>query len=464
MILRSRIRGFAAKPIKHRNTRVDTIVYNKIFKEGVHNLETYSLVILLVILVSMSAFFSASETALTAFNRGKLKEISEKSQKKAELLRNWLKRPNEMLTALLIGNNIVNILASSIATAAAISFLGEDPRAIAIATAGMTIILLIFGEITPKVVAKAYSTTISNHVVKFVYLLSKIFLPVSYILMFISRFIARMFGVKLDDIAFLITEEEIKSVVSVGEEEGIIEEEEKKMIHSIFEFTDTTVKEIMIPRTTVFALEAGKTLNEVWESIISTGYSRIPVYDERIDNIIGVFYLKDLFNIIKEGNLDIQVRDFIREAYFVPETKPLFEMLEEFKKKQIHMAIVIDEYGGTAGIITIEDLIEEIVGDINDEFDIEHDEEIKKVADNKFIVDALLDIEFLNNELSINLPVSEDYDSLGGYIYAVLGRVPIEKDTIFNKENKLEIKVLQVDNKRIVKALIIKREVKHEQD
>ena len=236
------------------------------------------------------------------------------------------------------------------------------------------------------------------------------------------------------------------------------------MIHSIFEFTDTTVKEIMIPRTTVFAIEAGKTLNEVWENVISTGYSRIPVYDERIDNIIGVFYLKDLFNIIKEGNLDIQVRDFIREAYFVPETKPLFEMLEEFKKKKIHMAIVIDEYGGTAGIITIEDLIEEIVGDINDEFDIEHDEEIKKVADNKFIVDALLDIEFLNNELSINLPVSEDYDSLGGYIYAVLGRVPIEKDTIFNKESKLEIKVLQVDNKRIVKALIIKREVKDEQD
>ncbi len=427
-------------------------------------METYSLVILLVILVSMSAFFSASETALTAFNRGKLKEISEKSQKKAELLKNWLKRPNEMLTALLIGNNIVNILASSIATTVAISFLGNNSRAIAIATAGMTLLLLIFGEITPKVVAKAYSTTISSHVVKLVYILSKIFLPVSHVLMFLSRFIARMFGVKLNDISFLITEEEIKSVVSVGEEEGVIEEEEKKMIHSIFEFTDTTVKEIMIPRTTVFAIEAGKTLNEVWENVISTGYSRIPVYDERIDNIIGVFYLKDLFNIIKEGNLDIQVRDFIREAYFVPETKPLFEMLEEFKKKKIHMAIVIDEYGGTAGIITIEDLIEEIVGDINDEFDIEHDEEIKKVADNKFIVDALLDIEFLNNELSINLPVSEDYDSLGGYIYAVLGRVPIEKDTIFNKESKLEIKVLQVDNKRIVKALIIKREVKDEQD
>lgn len=427
-------------------------------------METYSLVILLVILVGMSAFFSASETALTAFNRGKLKEVAEKSDRTAELLKIWLKRPNEMLTALLIGNNIVNILASSIATTVAIQTYGDSPKAIAIATAGMTLLLLIFGEITPKVVAKAYSTSISGVVINVIYILSRIFSPVSHILMFMSKIISRLFGVKIDNIEFLITEEEIKSVVSVGEEEGVIEEEEKKMIHSIFEFTDTTVKEIMIPRTTVFALEAGKTLNEVWESIISTGYSRIPVYDERIDNIIGVFYLKDLFNIIKEGKLDIEVREFIREAYFVPETKALFEMLEEFKKKQIHMAIVIDEYGGTAGIITIEDLIEEIVGDINDEFDIEHDEEIKKVADNKFIVDALLDIEYLNNELSINLPVSEDYDSLGGYIYAILGRVPIEKDSIFNEDNTIEIKVLQVDNKRIVKALIIKREVKHEQD
>lgn len=427
-------------------------------------METYSLVILLVILVGMSAFFSASETALTAFNRGKLKGIAEKSDRTAELLKIWLKRPNEMLTALLIGNNIVNILASSIATTVAIQTYGDSPKAIAIATAGMTLLLLIFGEITPKVVAKAYSTTISGIVINVIYILSRVFYPVSHILMFMSKIISRLFGVKIDNIEFLITEEEIKSVVSVGEEEGVIEEEEKKMIHSIFEFTDTTVKEIMIPRTTVFALEAGKTLNEVWESIISTGYSRIPVYDERIDNIIGVFYLKDLFNIIKEGKLDIQVRDFIREAYFVPESKPLFEMLEEFKKMQIHMAIVIDEYGGTAGIITIEDLIEEIVGDINDEFDIEHDEEIKKVADNKFIVDALIDIEYLNNELSINLPVSEDYDSLGGYIYAILGRVPIEKDSVFNEDNTIEIKVLQVDNKRIVKALIIKREVKHEQD
>ena len=422
------------------------------------------MVILLIILVTMSAFFSASETALTAFNRSKLKAIAEKNQRKADLLKGWLKKPNEILTALLIGNNIVNILASSIATMVAISILGNNSRAIAISTGAMTILLLIFGEITPKVVAKAYSTHISNAVIKLVYMLSKLFLPISKILMVVSKLIARIFGVKIDEIAFLITEEEIKSVVSVGEEEGVIEEEEKKMIHSIFEFTDTTVKEIMIPRTTVFAVEASKTLEEIWDVITGNGYSRIPVYEEGIDNIIGVFYIKDIFNVIRDGKLNMQVKSFIREAYFVPETKALVEMLEEFKKKHIHMAIVLDEYGGTSGIITIEDLIEEIVGDINDEFDIEHDEEIKKVADNKYIIDAMLDVEFLNEELSIDLPVSDDHDSLGGYIYSVLGRVPLEKDTITHDNGKVEIRVLEVDNRRIVKALIIKREEKEKDE
>ena len=425
---------------------------------------TYSLVILLIILISLSAFFSASETALTAFNRAKLKEVGDKNHKKAELLKGWLKGPNEMLTTLLIGNNVVNILSSSIATLIAITLWGSNPKAVAIATGGMTILLLIFGEITPKIVAKAYSTHISMAVVQLVNFLSRILLPITRILMFISKVIAKIFGVKIDNIALIITEEEIKSVVSVGEEEGVIEEEEKRMIHSIFEFTDTTVKEVMIPRTTVFAIEATKTLEEVWDTVLANGYSRIPVYDGRIDNVIGVFYIKDLFNIIREGNLNIQIKNFIREAYFVPETKGLVEMLEEFKKKQIHMAIVLDEYGGTAGIITIEDLIEEIVGDINDEFDNEHDKEIKKVAENKYIVDALLDIEYINEEIGIKLPTSEEYESLGGYIYSALGRVPLEKDSIFNEDNTVEIKVLQVDNKRIVKALIIKREVNDEQN
>ncbi len=424
-------------------------------------METYGLVILLLVLVGLSAFFSASETALTAFNRSKLKEISDESKTKGEMLKFWLKKPNELLTALLIGNNIVNILGSSIATMVAINFLGNNSKAIGIATATMTIILLIFGEITPKVIAKAYSTKISGAVIEFVFFLSKILLPISILLMSISKVIVKIFGTDLNNIGLIITEEEIKSVVSVGEEEGVIEEEEKKMIHSIFEFTDTTVKEIMIPRTTVYAVEASKTLNEVWEEMIGNGYSRIPVYEEKIDNIIGVLYLKDIFNVIRERQLDKAVKYLIREAYFVPETKPLFEMLEEFKKNQIHMAIVLDEYGGTSGIITIEDLIEEIVGDINDEFDGEHDEEIRKVADNKYIIDAMLSIDRINEEIGLNIPVSEDYDSLGGYIYSALGRVPLEKDIVNNEEDEMELRVLEVDNRRVVKVLLVLKGEEH---
>ncbi len=416
---------------------------------------------MLLVLVGLSAFFSASETALTAFNRSKLKEISDESKTKGEMLKFWLKKPNELLTALLIGNNIVNILGSSIATMVAINFLGNNSKAIGIATATMTIILLIFGEITPKVIAKAYSTKISGAVIEFVFFLSKILLPISILLMSISKVIVKIFGTDLNNIGLIITEEEIKSVVSVGEEEGVIEEEEKKMIHSIFEFTDTTVKEIMIPRTTVYAVEASKTLNEVWEEMIGNGYSRIPVYEEKIDNIIGVLYLKDIFNVIRERQLDKAVKYLIREAYFVPETKPLFEMLEEFKKNQIHMAIVLDEYGGTSGIITIEDLIEEIVGDINDEFDGEHDEEIRKVADNKYIIDAMLSIDRINEEIGLNIPVSEDYDSLGGYIYTALGRVPLEKDIVNNEEDEMELRVLEVDNRRVVKVLLVLKGEEH---
>ena len=217
----------------------------------------------------------------------------------------------------------------------------------------------------------------------------------------------------------------------------------------------------MIPRTTVYAVEASKTLNEVWEEMIGNGYSRIPVYEEKIDNIIGVLYLKDIFNVIRERQLDKAVKYLIREAYFVPETKPLFEMLEEFKKNQIHMAIVLDEYGGTSGIITIEDLIEEIVGDINDEFDGEHDEEIRKVADNKYIIDAMLSIDRINEEIGLNIPVSEDYDSLGGYIYSALGRVPLEKDIVNNEEDEMELRVLEVDNRRVVKVLLVLKGEEH---
>ncbi len=421
-------------------------------------METYSQIILLVILIMMSGFFSASETALTAFNRSKLPEIEEKSAYKAKLLKKWIKKPNKMLTAILIGNNIVNILSSAIATTVAMRLVGGG-EAILIVTALMTVVILIFGEITPKVVAKSYPTMVASFVISVIYPISILFSWLIAVLMFISRVIARLFNIKITDGNLMITEEDIKSFVNVGEQEGIIEEEEREMIHSIFEFGDARVRDVMVPRTTMFAVEGTKTLNDIWNEVIDNGFSRIPVYEESIDNIIGVVYVKDLFNVIREWKLEIEVKNFVRGAYFVPETKPLVEMLEEFKSKHIHIAIVVDEYGGTSGIVTIEDLIEEIVGEINDEFDEDEEESIKQVGENEFIVDAMLPIDEINDAVEINLNESEDYESLGGYIYSALGRVPEEKDLIKLEEEGLELRVLEVDNRRVVKVLIIKNEV-----
>ncbi len=323
----------------------------------------------------------------------------------------------------------------------------------------MTVIILIFGEITPKVVAKSYPTMVASFVISVIYPMSLLFSWLISVLMFISRVIARLFNIKITDGNLMITEEDIKSFVNVGEQEGIIEEEEREMIHSIFEFGDARVRDVMVPRTTMFAVEGNKTLNDIWNEVIDNGFSRIPVYEESIDNIIGVVYVKDLFNVIREGQLEVEVKNFVRGAYFVPETKPLVEMLEEFKSKHIHIAIVVDEYGGTSGIVTIEDLIEEIVGEINDEFDEEDEESVKKVGDNKYIVDAMLPIDEINDAVEIKLVESEDYDSLGGFIYSALGRVPEEKDLVKLEDEGLELRVLEVDNRRVVKVLIIKNEV-----
>lgn len=410
------------------------------------------LFIVLFLLIILSAFFSAAETALTAFSRTKLHDVEIKAPKKAKLLNYWLHHPNEILSGILVGNNIVNILSSSIATLLAITLWGSSSISVAIATASMTVLLLIFGEITPKIVAKTYSSQISVSVIYFIYILSKILLPITWVLMGIAKIILRVFRLKLTNTAFLITEEEIKSVVNAGEQEGVIEKGEKKMIYSIFDFNDTSVKEVMVNRTSMFSIECSKTIDELLDLIIENGYSRIPVYQNNIDNIIGILYQKDLFKIIREGNLSLTVGSCVRDVFFVPETKSLTEMLEEFKKNQIHIAVVINEYGGTAGLVTIEDLLEEIVGEIRDEFDFDESEDVKLISDGKYVVNALLDVDFVNEELNLDIPLSKDYNSIGGYLYASLGRIPLEKDRIIC--GNTEIIVIQVKNRRVEKVVI----------
>ncbi|MGL4787145.1 MAG: hemolysin family protein, partial [Cetobacterium sp.] len=393
----------------------------------------------LVVLILLSGFFSASETALTSFKTTDLEDIEKSNKKTAHLLKKWLKSPNEILTGMLLGNNIVNILGSSIATALAINIMGNSPRSLAIVTGIMTVLILIFGEITPKIMAKNNSKGFSKLVIGPMYYFGILMKPIVKILMWTSILIGRILGVEVKTENIMFTEEDLISFVNVGEAEGIIEEEEKEMIHSIVGLGETNAKEIMTPRTSMFAVEGNKTLDDIWEEMIEAGFSRIPVYEETIDNIIGVLYTKDVLNYLKAHSTDTQVKELVREAYYVPETKSIIEILQEFKSKKVHIALVLDEYGGIGGVLTIEDLLEEIVGEIRDEFDNEEEESIKEIDDNRYEVDAMLDIETINKSLNIDLPISEDYESLGGLIMSELGKIPAIGDIVDFQDVKLVV-------------------------
>ena len=419
--------------------------------------------LILVILILLSGFFSASEAALSAYRSNYLEKLDEeKHPKKYAVMKKWLKDPNAMLTGIVIGNNVVNILASSIATIVIVNYFGNKGSSVALATAIMTILILIFGEISPKLMARNNSAKIAEAVSVIIYVLSIILTPVVYCLIFISRFVGRILGVNMTSPQLMITEEDIISFVNVGNAEGIIEEDEKEMIHSIVTLGETSAKEVMTPRTSMLAFEAAKTINEVWDEIIDNGFSRIPIYEETIDNIIGILYVKDLMEHIKNNELDLPIKQFVRSAYFVPETKSIIEILKEFRGLKVHIAIVLDEYGGVVGLVTIEDLIEEIVGEIRDEYDDEDESFFKKVADNEYEVDAMTDIETINKELELNLPISEDYESLGGLIVTTTGKICEVGDEV--QIDNIYLKVLEVDKMRVSKVFIrILDEVKEEE-
>ena len=420
-------------------------------------MDTYQNVVLLVFLILLSGFFSASETALTAFRSIHLEKLEDgKHDKQVNLLKKWLKNPNEMLTGLLLGNNIVNILASSIATIVTIQFMGTSSKSVAVATIGMTVVILVFGEITPKIIAKNHSLKIAGVVIVIVYWFSFFTKPLIKILIWISKFIGKLLGIELEDETLMITEEDIISFVNVGEAEGIIEEDEKEMIHSIVGFGETSAKEVMTPRTAMLAFEGNKTIDDIWYEMVDNGFSRIPVYEDTIDNILGVLYIKDIMNCIKDGNTNVPIKNFIRPGYFVPETKSIIEILKEFKALKVHIAMVLDEYGGIVGLLTIEDLIEEIVGEIRDEFDTEEEEFITQIDENSYEVDAMIDIETLDKELCLNLPESDDYESLGGLIVTELGRLATIGDEL--KFNGVKLKVLEINKMRVSRVLIEKEQ------
>ena len=419
--------------------------------------------LILVILILLSGFFSAAEAALSAYRSNYLEKLDEEKHPKTyAVLKRWLKDPNSMLTGIVIGNNVVNILASSIATVVIVDYFGNKGSSVALATAIMTILILIFGEITPKLMARNNSSKIAESVSVIIYVMSIILTPIVACLIFISRLVGRILGVNMTSPQLMITEEDIISFVNVGNAEGIIEEDEKEMIHSIVTLGETNAKEVMTPRTSMLAFEGTKTINEVWDEILENGFSRIPVYNETIDDIIGILYVKDLMEHIKNGDLNSPISEFVRTPYYVPETKSIIEILKEFRTLKVHIAMVLDEYGGVVGLVTIEDLIEEIVGEIRDEYDDEEDSFYKKIADNEYEVDAMTDIETINKDLELELPISEDYESLGGLIVTTLGRICNVGDEI--EIDNIHLKVLEVDKMRVSKVFIKIMEKEQEEE
>lgn len=423
-------------------------------------------ILFLLFLIMLNAFFAASEMALISLNDNRVNIMAEDGNKKAKLLKNLLNEPSKFLATIQIGITLAGFLASAFA---AESFAGRlvlllknvninlpeiwlKNFSLILITLILSYITLVLGELVPKRIAMKKSEPISMFVVKPLNVLSIITSPFVKLLTISTNFFVRLFGINPNEEDDNVTEEEIRMMVDVGEEKGTIHESEKFMINNIFEFNDKTVKDIMTHRTEIFALPIEANLKEVVSFINIEKYSRIPIYEDNIDNIIGILYSKSLIHILVEENHEENfiLKDIIKKPYFVPASKRINELFKELQKNKIHIAVVIDEYGGTAGIITLEDLLEEIVGNIFDEYD-EDEKDILKLDDHTFIINGATSLDAIEDYFDVKLPI-EKYDTLNGFLIGQLGKIPKKDDNAIVEYNDLVFKVEDVDEKRITKV------------
>jgi putative hemolysin len=387
--------------------------------------------------VLCSAFFSASETALFAANRVVLRQRRAQGDRRARAAYGLLNHASELLTTLLAGNTMANVGATVLATSIAVSLMGRRSAEWA-AFLGATILLLIFAEIAPKTLAARHADQFALAVAGPICTLQRVLTPLIRVMSLVATALVRPFGAHITHRAPLVTEEQLRFLVEVGEEEGVIEEEEREMIHSIFEFGDTVVREVMRPRVDIIAVPADATVNRAIGLMSEYGHSRLPVYEGSIDHITGVVYMRDLVPVLRSGKLDQPVSEVKRPAFFVPETKKVDELFKEMQQRKVSMAIVVDEFGGTAGLVTVEDLLEEIVGEIQDEYDLE-EKPIQLLDANTAVVNARIHVEEVNDLLGVRLPM-DDVDTVAGLVYSLFGRVPVpgEKVTLPGVEIRVE--------------------------
>ena len=404
--------------------------------------------IVLFILLLLSAFFSSAETCLTTVNKIRMRSLAEDGNKQAKVVLQITEDPGKLLSAILIGNNIVNLSASALTTTIAYNLGGS---AVAIATAIITVAILIFGEITPKTVATIHAEKLALSYAYPIRFIMWIITPLSIIINAISRVI--FFIIRIDPNAKpdAMTEEELRTIVDVSHESGVIEEEEREMINNVFDLGDAKAKDVMVPRVNVTFADVESSYNELIDIFREDKFTRLPVYEETTDNVIGTINMKDL--LLYDNTKNFHVRDILREAYFTYEHKNISELLVEMRESSYNIAIVLDEYGETAGLITLEDILEEIVGEIHDEYDVNEEEEIlKQVNDNEYIAEGSMSLDDLNDRLELELE-SEDYDSLGGFIIENLDRHPDEGDEI-TTESGIRLVVASLDKNRVEKVHI----------
>lgn len=404
----------------------------------------------LFILVGLAAFLSMAETALLAASPIRVRRMVEERRPGAARLEKLLEDQSRFLATILLLTLVTQLTSATIASTLAYAYFKSIGAAVA--TGMVTLIIFVYGEVAPKTFAAQNADRVALFVSYPISLLTKIIHPVVRLLVRVANLSTRILGIKAKPKGPMLTEEELKTAVSVVEEEGIIEEEEKKMIHHIFEFGDTIVREVMTPRPDMVVLSSKTTAEETLDLIMKEGHSRIPMYKDNIDNIIGVLYARDLLEVFGKGEEKKSLRQMLRPALFVPETKRVSELLRELQQKKIHLAIVVDEYGSTVGLATIEDLLEEIVGEIYDEYDLEENM-IEPVSENKVRVDARLPIDELNEHLGVDIS-NADVDTVGGLILELSGRVPRKGEEITFQN--LKFKVEKVIGHRIHKILITK--------
>ena len=405
-------------------------------------------IVLLVFLLIGSAFFSASETSLMSLSKIKLRYMEEEGVKGAKLVVSLTEKSGDLLSSILVGNNLVNIAATSVSTSLFLTIYGA--KGVAIATAVMTVLVLIFGEITPKTIAANNPEKFSLIVSKPINLVMKITKPVVWVFNLLTGIIFKLLGIDNKGAKPFITEEELKTMVNVSHEEGVLEMEEREIINNVFQFGDMQAKEAMIQRLDMVAISIEDTYDEIIELFKKEKLSRLPVYKESIDDIVGILNIKDIIFLNDEEIKNFDIKNYVREAFFTYEFKKITQLLEEMKKEKSQMAIVVDEYGGTAGLLTIEDLVEVIVGDIDDEYD-EEEEEIVKVSENEYLVEGSTKIIDVNEILGINFE-SEEFDSIGGFIIGYLKRIPEENELIEVENVKFNIE--SIDKNRINKIRI----------